>query len=507
MTARKQARPRTLLILGASGDLTKRLLLPGISSLIASTVPADREMVAGLRIVGSGRSKRSRSDWQKQVEAALAEAGVRAADARALVAAADYVVADPTSKDDLNQIIEGIDAGGSSSASQGPDAGDVAGLIIYFALPPAIVLTVADALSKLSATATKILETAVLAVEKPFGSDSRSAATLNRRLLKVVSEEQIHRVDHFLGMATVLNLVGLRFVNRLIEPIWNADNIEKVEIVYDEDLGLEGRAGYYDTSGALVDMLQSHLLQVLSIVAMEAPASIDPVDFRAATAQVLRATEVWSGPPVLSGTTLPSRRARYTAGTVGGDARTGETGRGRSMPAYAKEKGVDPSRETETLAEMVVEVNTRRWAGVPFVLRSGKAIGVPRKEIILTLKPVGFVPRGLTGTERPERIVVGLKPSSVTLELTMNGDGDPFGLDRHDLSATLDAAPITAYGEVMRGVLGGDPTLSIRGDVAETCWRIVAPVLNSWRRNEVPLEEYRAGSEGPAAWGRDITPH
>ncbi|MBM7472430.1 glucose-6-phosphate dehydrogenase [Subtercola frigoramans] len=510
MTPERNSRPRTLLILGASGDLTQRLLLPGLASLVASEVPADRDMVAGLRIVGSGRSERSRADWQKQVNAALAEAGVRAADARALVAAADYVVADPTSKADLNRIIEGVRAG----------------LIIYFALPPAIVLTVADTLSKLSAEATKVLDTAVLAVEKPFGSDSRSAATLNRRLLRVVPEEQIHRVDHFLGMATVLNLVGLRFVNRLVEPVWNADNVEKVEIVYDEDLGLEGRAGYYDTSGALVDMLQSHLLQVLSIVAMEAPASIDPVDFRAATAQVLRATEVWSGPPVLPGTSLPSRRARYTAGTVDGDARSGdsgsgdsrsadprsgdsgsgEKGRGRSMPAYAKEKGVDPSRETETLAELVVEVNTRRWAGVPFVLRSGKAIGVPRKEIILTLKPVGFVPRGLTGTERPERIVVGLKPSSVTLELTMNGDGDPFGLDRHDLSATLDAAPITAYGEVMRGVLGGDPTLSIRGDVAETCWRIVAPVLNSWRRNEVPLEEYRAGSEGPAAWRRDITP-
>ncbi|UFS60527.1 glucose-6-phosphate dehydrogenase [Subtercola endophyticus] len=466
--------PKTLLILGASGDLTERLLLPGLGSLIAGGVSSDAALIEGLRILGSGRSPKTDQQWQATVQKAFDGIKVKGAAAKALVKSAAYVVADPTSHDDLERVLADVDGE----------------LVIYFALPPAIVAEVAKTLATVD-----LPEGTVLALEKPFGSDSRSAATLNRHLLKVVPEEQIHRVDHFLGMATVLNILGLRFVNRLIEPVWNADNVEKVEIIYDEDLGLEGRAGYYDHSGALKDMLQSHLLQVLSIVAMEAPTSIDPVDFRAATAQVLRATQVWSGAPVLGGTDAPSRRARYTAGTIGT----------RELPGYASEKGVDTSLETETLAEMVVEVNTRRWAGVPFVLRSGKAIGVPRKEIILTLKPVGFVPRGLKGVEAPERIVVGLRPSSLTLELTMNGDGDPFGLERHDLATTLADSPVTAYGEVMRGVLGNDPTLSIRGDVAEQCWRIVAPVLNSWRKNEVPLESYRAGSQGPAAWRHDVT--
>ncbi|GGF34114.1 glucose-6-phosphate dehydrogenase [Subtercola lobariae] len=465
---------KTLLILGASGDLTERLLLPGLGSLIAGGIASDAALVKGLRILGSGRSPKSDAEWQATVRTAFDGVKAKGQAAKDLVTGATYVVADPTSHDDLSRILTDIDGE----------------LVIYFALPPAIVAEVAKTLATV-----ELPPGTVLALEKPFGSDSRSAATLNRHLLKVVPEEQIHRVDHFLGMATVLNILGLRFVNRLIEPTWNADNVEKVEIIYDEDLGLEGRAGYYDHSGALKDMLQSHLLQVLSIVAMEAPTSIDPVDFRAATAQVLRATQVWSGEPVLGGTDAPSRRARYAAGTVGT----------RTMPGYTSEKGVDKSLDTETLAEMVVEVNTRRWAGVPFVLRSGKAIGVPRKEVILTLKPVGFVPRGLKGVESPERIVVGLRPSSLTLELTMNGDGDPFGLERHDLGTTLEDSPVTAYGEVMRGVLGNDPTLSIRGDVAEQCWRIVAPVLNAWQKNEVPLESYRAGSQGPAAWRHDVT--
>ncbi|RFA13720.1 glucose-6-phosphate dehydrogenase [Subtercola boreus] len=464
---------KTLLILGASGDLTERLLLPGLGSLVGGGVDADRELISGLRIIGSGRSERSRDEWQKTVKTAFDGVEAKGATANALVKDADYVVGDPTSKDDLTKILESVEGS----------------LVVYFALPPAIVSEVIQTMASVD-----LPEGTVFALEKPFGSDSRSAATLNRHLLKLVPEEQIHRVDHFLGMSTVLNILGLRFVNRLVEPIWNNQNVEKVEIVYDEDLGLEGRAGYYDNSGALIDMLQSHLLQVLSIVAMEAPTRIDPVDFRAATAAVLRATSVWSGAPMLPGTDAVSRRARYGAGTVGR----------RTMPAYASEEGVDPSRETETLAEMVVEVNTRRWAGVPFVLRSGKAIGSPVKQVVLTLKPVGFVPAGLTGSESRERIVVGLRPPTLTFELTLNGDGDPFSLARHDLTATLDPSPLTAYGEVMRGVLGNDPTLSIRGDVAETCWRIVAPVLNSWKRGDVPLEEYPAGSQGPRAWSRDV---
>lgn len=459
----------TVLILGASGDLTERLLLPGIGSLISSNLAADNELVRDVRILGTGRTERSRAEWRKTVRAAFKTVAASGARATAVIAEADYVAGDPTSTDHLNDLI---------SRAEGQ-------LVIYFALPPAIVERVVDAIAKVT-----LPPDTVLAFEKPFGSDEHNAAKLNQQLLKIVREEQIHRVDHFLGMATVLGVLGLRLVNRLVEPIWNADNIEKVEIIYDEDLALENRAGYYDNAGALVDMLQSHLLQVMAVVAMEPPAAIDAIDFRSAAAQVLRATTLWQGEPALPGTSGNSRRARYTAGTLGG----------KKLPSYASEDGVDASRGTETLAEIVVAVNTRRWAGVPFILRSGKALTEPKKQIIVTLRPVGQVPGGLVGAESPERIVIGLKPATVSFEMTMNGDDDPFQLESHALTTTLSTNAITAYGEVMRGVLGGDPTLSIRGDVAEACWRVVAPALSAWRANTVPLDEYAAGSAGPRSW-------
>jgi len=283
----------------------------------------------------------------------------------------------------------------------------------------------------------------------------------------------------------VLNLLGLRFANRLFEPVWNAENIERVEITYDEDLGLEGRAAYYDSAGALVDMIQSHLLQVLAVFAMEPPASIDPVDLRSVMAQVLRATEVEGGDPVAS-----SRRARYTEAEVDGE----------TVPAYADEEGVDPDKKTETLAEVTFTVQTRRWAGVPFVLRSGKALSENRKNIVVTFKPVTALPSGLHGQAQPDRMVIDLKKHRVALDLTMNGSADPFTLEQAQLETELRGADLTPYGEVLRGILSNDPTLSVRGDVAERCWRIVEPVLDAWREDRVPLDEYPAGSTGPSSW-------
>ena len=459
----------TLIILGASGDLTERLLLPGLGSLIASTDPKNKDLANNLRIVGSGRSERSDAQWRSTVASALEEGGASAAAAKAAAASTVYVQADPTVPADLTRIL---------SAAEGLP-------VIYFALPPAIV---SDAIAAMRDI--ELPEGTILAVEKPFGSDSRTAAALNRKLAQLVPEPQVHRIDHFLGMTTVLGVLGLRFANRLIEPIWNSTNVERVEITFDEELGLEGRAGYYDTAGALIDMLQSHLLQVLSVVAMEAPIAMDEVEFRAATSQAIRATALWSGEPVLAGTKESSRRARYTAGTVDG----------RRFPDYASEDGVDPTRETETLAEIALEVNTARWAGVPFILRSGKAIGNPRREIALTLRPTPFIPKGLRGRAVPERIVLGIHPQTLLIDVAINGQGDPFHLARAAFDVELDTRELTAYGEVLAGVLGGDPTLSVRGDVAEQCWRIVAPVLKAWRDGSIPLDEYRAGSGGPTAW-------
>src|SRR5690606_24085533 len=196
----------------------------------------------------------------------------------------------------------------------------------------------------------------------------------------------IFRVDHFLGRSTLLNVLGVRFANRLIEPVWSADHVQSVLVRYDEALALEGRARYYDQAGAMIDMIQSHLLQVLAILAMEQPHDLDEQDLRDAMTAALRATRIWDDNPVRF-----SRRGRYTAGRIG----SGDDA--RDVPSYVAEDGVDPERGTETLAELTCEVHTARWAGVPFTLRSGKAMKERRAEIVVTFRPVRHIPDGLTG--------------------------------------------------------------------------------------------------------------
>jgi glucose-6-phosphate 1-dehydrogenase len=449
---------RTLVILGASGDLTARLLLPGLGQLISRRPDLD------LELVGVGSVPMTPAQWRKRVTASFTAGGADAAAVKSVIAASKYRVADATSADDLAKIFK--DCTGAPA--------------LYFALPPAVTEKVVETLASM-----KLPAGILLALEKPFGTDLRSAKALNRLLSTFVTERQVHRVDHFLGKSTVLNILGLRFANRLFEESWNASNIERVEINYDEQLGLEGRAGYYDHAGALVDMIQSHLLQVLAVVAMEPPSTLDSDDLRGAMAQALRATRIWKNDAKTG-----SRRGRYTAGTVGGV----------KLGSYVTQPGVDPARATETLAEMVFAVDNWRWAGVPFVLRSGKALADNRKDIVITFKEVPHLPTGMRGHDEPTQLRISLDPHHMELDLNINGEGDPFTLESVTLSATFADSDLPAYGEVLEGILTADPTLSVRGDVAEECWRIVTPVLAAWGKNSVRIDNYAAGSAGPRSW-------
>jgi glucose-6-phosphate 1-dehydrogenase len=377
-----------------------------------------------------------------------------------------YLKADVTDEGDLRKLLGACDGR----------------VLIYFALPPSVTERTCRALTGIG-----LPDGSRLVMEKPFGTDSKTAEELNGIVTKLVPEDHVHRVDHFLGMSTVLNIIGLRFANRIVEPVLNRDHVASVDVVFDETLGLEGRAGYYDGAGAMVDMIQSHLLQVMSLVAMEAPATLRAEDLRDSRAEVLRATRVWGGDAAAS-----SFRARYAEGEVDG----------RRLPAYASEEGIDPQRKTETLAAVVLEVNTWRWAGVPFRLRSGKAIGSPRQEVCITFREPPLVPPGLTGCELPDRLRIGINPGggALNLDLNISGPGDPFGIDQATLTASFGAGDLPEYGEVLKGVLDGDPTLSVRGDMAVDGWRIIEPVQAAWRADEVPLEEYPAGSDGPDGW-------
>ncbi|MGD8213755.1 glucose-6-phosphate dehydrogenase [Aestuariimicrobium sp. Y1814] len=451
----------TLVILGASGDLTHRLLLPGLGTLLEERQHHD------IRLVGAAADEMTQQEWRDLVRKGLTEGECHRDRLEAVVAATTYRQLDATDQAALQQLLADLTEPGRP-------------IVLYFALPPAISQRACEALAGLD-----LPDDLRLAIEKPFGSDLESAEQFNRLLTSLVPEERVFRVDHYLGKATVLNLIGLRFANRLFEPTWNAGNIERVEIIADESLALEGRAGYYDGAGALKDMLQSHLLLVMALVAMEEPAAIDQVELRDLMAHTLRATHLWGEDPVAS-----SRRARYVAGTVGE----------REIPSYVDEPGVDPDRRTETLAEVTLEVRNARWTGVPFRLRSGKALGDGFRGIIIAYRPIAHPVGGFHNTPNPNVLAIGIAPETLAVQITTNASGDRWDLEDTVLHSELGESPVRPYGEILDLILEGDPLLSVRGDLAEQCWRILGPVLDAWHDDLVPLDEYRAGSSGPEHW-------
>lgn len=447
---------RSFVVLGGSGDLTGRLLLPGLAELFDAGVLDDEVDVLAV----------SREDWTDDEYRDWARHRLDTHASHVPEATRDRVVGrlghlrgDVTVAADLQRALGRVD--------------DVP--VVYLALPNTVFRPTLEALAQVG-----LPEGAVVAVEKPFGRDRADARELNRILHGLLPEDAVFRIDHFLAKQTVLNVLGLRFANRLFEPVWNAGHVESVEIAFDETLGLEGRAGYYDTAGALRDMLQNHLLQLLTLVAMEPPLTVDAAGLAARKGDVLRAVQ----PPadLATGTV----RARYTAGAVGG----------RGLPDYAAEEGVDPARQTETYAEFTVTVDNWRWTGVPFRLRSGKALGAERREIVIRFKPV---PHLAFTDEDPEPDVLRMRldPDGIALEVNLNGSGDPFDLERRVLDIALPPAGLSAYGLLLREMLAGDAALSISDVEAEESWRIVEPILAGWQAGEVPLQEYAAGSDGP----------
>ncbi|CAM3611985.1 glucose-6-phosphate dehydrogenase [Micrococcus flavus] len=458
-------RPVALIILGASGDLTSRLLLPGLATAFAAG------QLPELTLVGSSITEMGNERWRELVAEALDGADVPDDIRAGIVGRAVWRTADATDADGLRALFD----------VARERAGEGAVSVLYFALAPAVTVRSVDALRSMA----DLPDGLRLALEKPFGTGLESARDLNAAVAEVAGKERVFRVDHFLGLAMVTALLGIRTLNRAIGGVWSAEDVEAVEIRADETLALEGRAGFYDATGAMLDMHQSHLLAVLAMTVLETPAEIRSVDLHDAVAAALRATHVWE-----DDVAAHTRRARYTAGAV----------RGRQVPSYADEDGVDPDRGTETLAELVLAVDTERWAGVPFTLRSGKALGEHRWEVVLTLRPPRFVPEGMDATAGRDRVRVGLDPARLALELSVDGTGEPFDADRAALDADLPPASRDAYGEVLRGIILGDPLLSVRGDVAEECWRIVEPVRRAWDAGLVPLEAYEAGSPGPEGW-------
>jgi glucose-6-phosphate 1-dehydrogenase len=447
-----------LVILGATGDLTARYLLPGLAALRRAGHLDD-----DFRVVGVGRDEWGDDEYRKWASAALDEhAAELPLDARrAVVSAAEYHRADVTDPSALGHAISGT----------GPVAA-------YLALPPSVFGPTVSALHDAG-----LKDGSSIVLEKPFGEDLAEATELNALLALVIPEEAVFRVDHFLAMTTVQNLLGTRLANRVLEPIWNSAHIAAIDIVWEETLALEGRAGYYDGVGALKDMLQNHLLQLLCLVAMEPPISLDARDLRDHKVDVLRSIRPLSDDDVVRHT----RRGRYTRGVIDG----------AEVRDYVDEDGVDPTHHTETFAEIELGVDNWRWHDTRFRLRTGKALGRNRMEVAVHFRPVPHLPRGLHGDPDPNVLRFGLNPESVEIEIAGVGPR-AHTLVPVTLAAELEPAELPAYGQLLLDVLRRDPALSIRGDEAEESWRVVTPVLEAWAKDLVPLEDYAAGSDGPS---------
>jgi glucose-6-phosphate 1-dehydrogenase len=450
-----------LVVVGATGDLVGRFIAPALVQLhAAGTLPEDLEVVA------VARHELDTATFVEHLREELEEHGEPGEQASrdAVLGAFRYHRADST------------DAGALAGAFEGDGP-----VVVYLALPPTVFEPTLDALDEVG-----LPDGSRIVLEKPFGEDLADARRLNARIRESFQEDRIHRVDHFLGMRTVQNVVALRFANRIFEPVWNRQHIERIEVVWDESLALEGRAGYYDGTGALVDVLQNHLLQVLAVVAMEPPASLSEQDLREAKATLLRAVRRMS----VSEAAEHSRRARYTAGTLDG----------REVPSYVDEEGVDPEEGTETFAEVTLHIDNERWEGVAFRLRTGKALARDRREVVVRFRDVPSLDDGAGPSDEPTpptELCIGLEPAYLRLGLNVRASDDRFALDRTDLRAELAASRVPAYSRVLRAVLEGDPTLSIRGDEAEWSWEIVEPVLEAWRQGHNELLDYEAGTDGP----------
>ena len=447
-----------LAIFGATGDLTGRYLLPGLAALRAGGHLGD-----AFQLVAAGREDWTDDGFREHAAGWLdREAGALPAAARAdVVAASRY---------------RRLDLGDTASV-----AGCVAGVdpvAVYLALPPSVFPAAITAVHQAG-----LAPGSRLVLEKPFGEDLRSAVELNRLLAGLMDERDIFRVDHFLAMTTVQTLLGTRLANRVLEPLWNSAHIGEIEIIWEESLALEGRAGYYDGVGALKDMIQNHLLQILCLVAMEPPVSMGERDLRDRKVDVLRSIRPLDG----AGATA-TRRARYTAGRIGG----------RDVPGYADEPGVDPARGIETFAEVRLEFDSWRWSGTAFRLRTGKALAADRKEVVVHFRPVPHLPIDTPHEPLPNRLRFGLEPEDLTLELMGAGPHAAFSLAPLTLRARHDPAELPPYGRLLLDVLNGATALSIRADEAEESWRVLAPVLDAWAKDAVPLEGYPAGSGGPA---------
>ena len=475
--ARPEVEPHLFVIFGATGDLAGRMLLPALYH-VSRSFSARRPP---FRILGCARHPISEAEFRAQSLSWLGKA--KAGSKEELKGWADRMLSFQSlgaeRPEDYQALAQRIGALEKAAGLPG-------NRVFYLALPSEALPPTVEAIE--AAGLNHAPGWTRLVVEKPFGYDLASAQTLNRQLHAHFPESSVYRIDHYLGKETVQNLIVFRFANMLFESVWSRDRVDHVEITVAENLGVEDRATYYDRSGALRDMVQSHLTQLLALTAMEVPVSLDADQVRNEKVKVLRSIEPIRPEDVV--------RGQYQEGVVNGSR----------LRAYCDEPGIRPRSPTETFVAVRLRINSWRWHGIPFFLRTGKRLPEKRTEIVVHFRspPVWFFGRRSPGEFTKNRLTITLQPDEgFELSFEIKRPGHAIELETHRLHFLYSEAfgPLAdAYQTLLLDVMRGDQTLFVRADEVEEAWRVYAPILD----HPPPLQPYASGTWGPRAADRLI---
>lgn len=474
------AGPSSLVIFGVTGDLSRKKLMPAVYDL------ANRGLLpAGFSLVGFARREWKNQDFGKIVKEAVKQHARTPWNESVWKQLAENIrfvsgeFSDASAFDRLRETIEELD---TKVGTNGNHA-------FYLSIPPKDFAQVCEQLKRSGLSNAGPNQFRRVIIEKPFGHDLASSRELNSIVESVFPPDAVFRIDHYLGKETVQNILALRFANMFFEPLWNSNYIDHVQITMAEDIGVGGRAGYYDGIGAARDVIQNHLLQLLALTAMEEPVSFDAADLRAEKEKVLSAVS------------LPKDLAKHTArGQYAGGWQGGENVKG-----FLAEEGMNPKSVSETFAAMRLDINTRRWSGVPFYLRAGKRLGRRVTEIAVVFKraPQQLFAKGQTSALGQNALVIRVQPDQgITIRFGSKVPG--VGMQVRDVTmdfgyghAFTEASP-EAYERLILDVLLGDPPLFPRHEEVELSWKILDPIVSYWEKKGKP-EQYRPGTWGPNA--------
>ena len=472
-----KAPPVAMVIFGASGDLTGRKILPALARL------ADRGVLDdGFTVIGVARTEWTDDEFRTHVAESTPEGGPKWT---ALPERFKYIAGEYDHPDTFDQLKTCLDEADRLDGTDG-------NRLYYLATIPSVFGLVAQALAKHACTGPgEGGSFARVVVEKPFGRDLASALELNDHMHAAFDESQIYRIDHYMGKETVQNVLALRFANAIFEPIWNRRYVDQVQVTVAESLGVEHRGGFYETAGALRDIVQNHVMQVLALTLMESPTSTDADRIRDEKVKLLQAIDI----PTPDEAVDKSVRGQYTAGSIDG----------QPVLAYRQEDDVAPDSQTETYLALRLRVENWRWAGVPIFVRTGKRLPARVTEVALTFRQVPFLlfDHRTSRDLRPNTLILRIQPDEgITLEFVAKVPGERFhirsvAMDFSYAEAFAGAEAADGYERLIHDAMVGDATLFIRSDEVEQAWKIVDPYLQAWSEPGGGLHPYAAGTWGP----------